>query len=293
MHKSSAHSLIAMALVANLWLLSAASPSIGVALANGNISIDKTRTPGNAPLFEGDTVETDKVSSRLQLNNGVRVVLGSDSKGTIYRDRLVLQEGATQVDTHGKYDVSARFLRITGTEPNSSTRIRMRGPTVQVASLSGTVQVANAHGVLLTRIAPGMAFDFTQLQSQYDLKSHGPYAGILQKQGDDYLLTDDTSKVTYQLIGDVPKSKVGKTISVYGDVVEGQAPVAGADKVLRIDSTKKGGGAAAGATAGAGVSHGTAIIAGIVLVAATATTVGVLATSGESSPNQTVSPARP
>ncbi len=40
-------------------------------------------------------------------------------------------------------------------------------------------------------------------------------------------------------------------------------------------------------------THGMAIIAGIVIVAAVGTTVGVLATSGESTPAQGVSPSRP
>ena len=245
MHKLSAQSLIALTLVTNLSFLSAATPSIGVALADGNFTLDKTRTPGNAPLFDGNTIETSKAASRLQLNNGVRVLLASDSRSKVYHDRMILEKGTTQVDSAGNYGVSANFLRVTGSEQNSA-RITMHGPTVQVASLKGTLQVSNAQGVALTRIAPGMAFDFTP-QDQNAGASADP---------------DNNKKKK--------KKKAAGTVDTGG----GMAP------------------SHAGAM-GMGASHGTAIIAGIIVAAAIGTTVGVLATNGETSPNQGVSPSRP
>ncbi|MDQ6708167.1 MAG: hypothetical protein M3Z85_19600 [Acidobacteriota bacterium] len=244
MKKLSAQSLIALILATNMSFLSGANPSIGVALASGNITIDKASTPGNAPLFEGNTVETDKNASRLQLNNGVRVVLASESRGKVYRDRLVLEKGATQVTAPGNFGVAADFLRITGTDSNSSATVAMRGQTVQVASLQGTMQVANAQGVFLTKIAPGMAFDFTRQDTNAG-------AGAADQ--------DEANK----------KKKKKKT------------PVAAV-----------GGGSAT--TVGAmGASHATIVVAGIVVAAAVGTTVGVIATEGQTKDTQAVSPARP
>ncbi len=243
MNKLSVQSLVAVILVSNMSFLSAANPSIGVALANGNITIDKASTPGNAPLFEGNTIETDKNVSRLQLNNGVRVVLASDSRGKVYRDRLVLERGATQVTAPGKYGVAADFLRITGTDGNSSATVAMRGQTVEVASIQGTMQVANAQGVVLTRIAPGMAFDFTRQDANAG-------AGAADQ--------DNTNK----------KKK--------------KKPVAAV-----------GGGSGTAVGAGAGVSHATIVVAGIVVAAAVGTTVGVIATQGQTTQSQGVSPNRP
>ena len=244
MHKLSAQSLIALTLVTNLSFLSAATPSIGVALADGNITVDKTRTPGNAPLFDGNTVETSKAVSRLQLNNGVRVLLASDSRSKVYHDRMVLEKGTTQVDSAGNYDVSANFLRVTGSEENSA-RITMNGPTVQVASLKGTLQVSNAQGVALTRIAPGLAFDFT------------------------------------------PQDPAGATADTDNNKKKKKKAAGAMD-------TSGGAGAGSGtAAAGMGAGPGTAVIAGIVIAAAIGTTVGVLATSGESTPKQAISPTLP
>ncbi|MDQ6665714.1 MAG: hypothetical protein M3Z23_15145 [Acidobacteriota bacterium] len=244
MKKLSVQSLIALILTANMPFLSAANPSIGVALASGNITIDKASTPGNAPLFEGNTIETDKSASRLQLNNGVRVVLASESRGKVYRDRMILEKGSTQVTAPGNFGVAADFLRITGTDSNSSATVAMHGQTVQVASLQGTMQVANAQGVFLTKIAPGMAFDFTRQDANAG-------AGAADQ--------DSTNK----------KKKKKKT------------PVAAV-------------GGGSGTTIGAmGASHATMVVAGIVVAAAVGTTVGVIATEGQSSPSQAVSPARP
>ncbi|MGI8989018.1 MAG: hypothetical protein ACR2I2_05460 [Bryobacteraceae bacterium] len=244
MNKLSAQSLIAVILVSNMAFLSAANPSIGVALANGNITIDKASTPGNAPLFEGNTIETDKTGSRLQLNNGVRVVLASDSRGKVYRDRMVLEKGSTQVTAPGNYGVAADFLRVTGTDSNSSATVAMHGQTIQVASLQGTMQVANAQGVVLTKIAPGMAFDFTRQDTNAG-------AGAADQ--------DEANK----------KKKKKKT------------PVAAV-------------GGASGVPAGAaGVSHATMVVAGIVVAAAVGTTIGVVATEGQTTQSQGVSPARP
>ncbi|MDQ6700518.1 MAG: hypothetical protein M3Z36_10080 [Acidobacteriota bacterium] len=249
MHKLSAQSLIALTLVTNLSFLSAATPSIGVALADGNFTVDKARTPGNAPLFDGNTIETSKAASRLQLNNGVRVLLASDSRSKVYHDRMVLEKGTTQVDSAGHYDVSANFLRVTGSDQNSA-RITMNGTTVQVASLKGTLQVSNAQGVALARIAPGLAFDFTP---------QDPNAGASAD-------TDTNKKKK--------KKKAAGAMDTSGNTGSpGMAPMHG--------------------MGGGGLSQGTAIIAGIVVAAAVGTTVGVLATSGASSPSQGVSPSRP
>ncbi len=68
---------------------------------------------------------------RVQLNNGVRVLLASDSRSKIYHDRMVLEKGTTQVNTAGHYDVAAGFLRVTGSGADTSARITMQGRTVQ------------------------------------------------------------------------------------------------------------------------------------------------------------------
>src|SRR2546423_3610808 len=131
--------VMALLIIANAALMIGATPAIGIALSNGPITVDSAKTAGNATIFEGNTIETARASSRLQLNNGARVQLASDSRGKVYNDRLVLEKGATQFAGR-KYEVNALSLRITGAEPNSSASVSMHGPVVQVAALNGAVR---------------------------------------------------------------------------------------------------------------------------------------------------------
>ncbi len=226
MNKTTVQTLIAALLSANVAILPAATPVIGVAQSSGSITIDNARTAGNATIFEGNTIETGKASSHLQFKNGSSVQIAADSRGKVYSDRMVLEKGSTQFTSSGKYQVDAQQIRVAGTESNSSARVAMNGPTVQVASISGTVRVTNAAGVLLANIGPGLAFNFTP-----------------------------------QDAGAAPPP-----------------PPSDKDHHRRM---------------GAGGTSGAVIVAGIVIAAAVGTTIGVLATQGESVPAQAISPGRP
>ncbi len=160
MEKLTKKAVIAATLAANLSLVSAATPAIGVAFSNGNILINHATAVGNASLFEGNVVETGDASSRLHLKNGADLQLSTESRGTFYTHRMVLEKGAVQFRASDEYGVEARNLKIIGTDIDTAARVSMHGGVVQVASLTGHVQVTNATGQLVANIAPGMAFDF-------------------------------------------------------------------------------------------------------------------------------------
>jgi hypothetical protein len=153
--------VIAAALTANLSLVSAATPAIGVAFSNGTLLINNASTVGNASLFDGSTVETSGAASRLHLKSGADVQMASESRGKVFSNRMILEKGVMELKTAGKYGIEARSLQITGTDSDATAKVSIHGATVQVASLAGHVQVASAAGVVVATIAPGMAFDFT------------------------------------------------------------------------------------------------------------------------------------
>ncbi len=153
--------VLAAALAAHLPLLAAASPAIGVAFSSGTILINNASTVGNASLFDGNTVETSAAASRLHLRSGADLQLAAASRGQVYADRMVLKKGVMEVKNAGKYSVDALSLHVTGTDSAAAAKISLHGGTVQVASLAGHLQVANASGAVVATIAPGMAFDFT------------------------------------------------------------------------------------------------------------------------------------
>lgn len=140
---------------------SAASPTIGVATAVGTFKVNSSEVEGNANIFEGAEVRTTNAPSQVFLQNGSAVTLGLNSVGVLYRDHLVLEEGATKVENMSGYSIQAAAYRVQG-EPRSKAVVRFDGEEVQIASLAGSLSVLNDHGALLTRIGAGTASAFNK-----------------------------------------------------------------------------------------------------------------------------------
>ena len=138
----------------------AVTPTIGVASAFGTFMVNSAEVQGNANIFEGSQIKTGKASSQIFLQNGAAVVLGANSAGTIYRDHLLLQSGATKVDNMQGYTVQAAMYRIQADQPISEAVVRVDGDTIEVAALSGSLKVLNENGALLTHIGAGTASAF-------------------------------------------------------------------------------------------------------------------------------------
>src|SRR5580704_4822530 len=111
-HRFLVQSRMALILTANLSLGMAAAPAVGIVTARGSFTIDASSITGNATLFEGNQIETGKISSQLQLNNGARMQLAAESRGIVYRDRLVLEKGVGRVYHAGNFMVEANTLQI-------------------------------------------------------------------------------------------------------------------------------------------------------------------------------------
>src|SRR5206468_12021468 len=115
----------------------AAPPAVGIMTARGSFTIDASSIAGNATLFEGNQIETGKASSRLQLNTGARVQLAAESRGIVYRDRLVLEKGSSRFEKAGNYQVEALSLRIRPDGENTAAEISVgKSGVVQVAALT-------------------------------------------------------------------------------------------------------------------------------------------------------------
>jgi len=307
-------SLIALILSVSLSLGAAAAPAVGIVTARGSFTIDASSIAGNATLFEGNQIETGKASSQLQLNNGARMQLAAESRGIVYRDRLVLEKGSSRFENAGNYQVEALSLRIRPEGENTTGRVSVsKAGVVEVAALTGPVRVTAANGVLLASMQAGRTLDFTP-------ESAGPEAattvtGCLEASSGKFLLTDETSLVRFEVMGAGVEKEVGHRVQIAGTV----APVP--ESISQVHSTsvkmlsKKcssrgkaaaaagvgaaGAGAAGAGAAGAGTigAIGTAIathavIAGVIVAgAATAATVAVVKTQ-DSGPSS-ISPSAP
>jgi hypothetical protein len=267
--------------------LIAAVTGIGVAMSQGNITINNSNSAGNATIFDGNTLETGKAASQVRLNDGARLRLASDSRAKVFSDHVDLQKGSADITG---YAANAGGLRVRA-EGNASASVSMhdRG-IVQIASLNGDVHVFNAAGLNVANLVPGRALD---LRAQ-DAGASAPSSltGCAVKSGNNTLLTDETSKVTVQLNGG--NVKAGKRVQVSGSMVPNATPAAGATQVINVTSAKEvggsckgtavaggaaaGGAAAGAAAAGAGISATTAVVAGVAVAAGVG--VGAAAAAG-------------
>lgn len=157
--------LIAVTVVSAVSAAFAATPTIGIASAFGSFSVNSAQVSGNANVFDGSQVRTDKAASQILLQNGSSLTLATNTAATIYNDHLVIQEGAARVDDMSHYNVQGLGYRVVADEPGSQTAVRLNDGAFEVASMSGAVKVFNSEGAMLTRIGAGTASSFKPGQS--------------------------------------------------------------------------------------------------------------------------------
>ena len=243
----------------------AGTVSIGTASARGNMRIDNYMVRDSATLFDGSVVETAQASADLHLGQGTEIRMASSSRGTLYRDHLVLQQGASELSASGSFKVEAEGLRVTPSEPNSRGTVSLRsGNKLEVAALSGSFGVMNQQGILLASVRPGQPLSFAMQAGGASSSFTG--TGVLSAEGGNYFVT--VGGVEYQVTGKDLSKKVGKTVKVTGAIVSGATPAAGATAVIAVSSISVVGAISTGwivagvlIAAGAGVGIGLAVSA--------------------------------
>ena len=107
--------------------LPASCAAIGVVVASGSFRVDNNLVAGNATLFDGNTLENVGASSDVEISGGARVRLGADSRGKVFRDRLVLEKGLSELNGGSGFWIEARGLRILPGGPGATGRVAVSG----------------------------------------------------------------------------------------------------------------------------------------------------------------------
>jgi hypothetical protein len=278
--------------------LSAATPAIGIAMSSGSIMVNSGWTAGNATIFDGSTVQTRESASQVRLTDGAQVLFATESRGKLFTDHVDLEKGSARISG---FAANAAGLNVR-TEGNGSANISMQGKEVQIAALTGNVQVFNAKGMNVANLLPGRALSLRPDDAGASAPSS--ITGCAVKSKNNILLTDETSNVTLQLRGGAIKT--GRRIQITGSMIPNATPATGATQVIDVTNVKDiggvcgaagklasgsaaGGAAAGGAAAGAagaagGISTTTAVVAGVAAAAAVGTGVG-FAAKGNSRPS--------
>jgi|GEM_PF-3785621 len=168
-------------------LLGAAAQPIGFAVADSKFIVGSSVVEGLATLFEGDSITSSYLATRLNLKDGSRYVLGIDSEGIVHRNYLSLESGSVEIlGQSGAPRVVAAPLSVTPGKPGTAATIYRTGKDrISVQVRSGEVKVARsgssevrtlgAGQLVSIRVAlrggmqvdsDGAVFDVTQVQSQ-------------------------------------------------------------------------------------------------------------------------------
>ena len=277
--------VLAGALVVNLGICEAASPAIGIVTAKGAFRLNQATVVNNASLLEGAVIETASVGSSMELSSGARFSLAADSKGRFFGDRVVLERGEGRLEKTAGLRIEARGLTIQPETGTATGRIAVSGSArVELAAVTGSFRVLNARGVVVARLPAGLALAF-----EPQITGGGGsvrLTGVLLNRGGHYLITDETTNVTVEVVGPGLEKDTGRRVEIVGVSDPTATPVSDASQLVRIVSAKRlpGGAATAGVggTRGSGAS-GIALSAGTVAViggVAVAAVIGGLAASG-------------
>lgn len=275
--------LLALILTGSLLCAAGPAPAIGVAKANGSFRLDNALIRGNSSLFEGSVLETSQIRSELVLERGARLVMMPDSRTRVYSSRAVLERGASQVRGSSGFALEAQSLRVIPSTGTSVAWVSLNpSRKVVVEAAGGPVEVKNAQDVLVARVLPGSAIEFSP---QARASTATKMSGCLVKKGGRYFLTDSTTNVTAEIQGKDLDQQAGNRVEVTGSQVPGAVPAGGASQLVQAlevrqlgrGCTSPAGAAAAGAAGAAGAAAGgAAAAAGVSAGLSTAAVVAIV-----------------
>ena len=222
---------VAAILLCMLSYASAETVSIGTASARGDMRVDSYVVKGNATLFNGTVVETGQATADLRLDKGTQITMSTSSRGTLYRDRLVLQQGESMLAASSSFQLEANGLHVTPNMPNSRGVVSLKaGNTVEVAALNGSFGVTNDHGILVASVPAGHAALFA-MQAGGENSTAYSSVGTVSYSNGHYFLTDSASE-KFEITCKDLKRYVGKEVALSGTVQTAATPVQDASSVV-------------------------------------------------------------
>lgn len=211
----------------------AGTVSIGTASARGDIRVDSYTVKGNATLFDGSVVETGRATADLRLDKGTSITMSTGSRGTLYRDHLVLEQGQGELAASNTFQLVANGLRVSPNESNSRGLVALKtGNTVEVEALRGSFGVSH-DGIQLASIHPGQVFLFAMQADANPANFSG--SGIVSFENGRYFFTSDAG-VKYEVGCKDLHRFVGMKVDLSGKLQRANAPAGGGGPIVCADS---------------------------------------------------------
>ena len=251
----------------------AAPAAIGTASARGEMRVDGYTVRDSATVFNGSTVETGDAGAVVRLARNTEIKLAADSRGTLFRDHLLLSRGETELTASHPFRLEVNGLDVLLSSPNTNAVVSVnKANTVEVAALAGALRVTNSGGALLARVTPGATASLSSAPAgTAPSTSAFSDVGKVTYVNGHYYLTSSATGARYEIVGKDLQQYVGKKVAIHGTVQAGTAqnPVA-----VAINSVALSGGAAAGMPVlgkvllGTGIAGGGAVVGYVVSSAA-------------------------
>jgi len=215
----------------------AATPSIGTVTARGETQIDRYPVKGSGTVFDGSVVETGQTAQSvadLRLSDGSVITLYVGSRGIVYRDHFVLQQGRAQVSASNSYRVEVTGLLVTPSGNNGNEVVSIEpGNAVDVVAQTEGVVVTGPTGSLIAQLHPGDALEFSPISG--NASSDFSATGLITADHGHYYLKASKVDVTYELKGSHPENYVGDQVSASGKV-DSSLPPAGVAATVDAES---------------------------------------------------------
>lgn len=221
--------VVAIAILSSSFAL-ASSPAIGTVSTRGEVRVGGYAVRGTATLFDNTAVETSTFAATLRLDKGTEIKLGTGSSGTLYRDRLVLTRGETQLASTTPFQLEANGLRISSNAPNTTGVVLFGAQkNVEVGALQGELRVMDSHGVLLAKVDPGAALSFPDGARAQNVPPTAATAtpqpmsdiGLVSLENGRYYLTSTLSAIKYEITGNNLSKYVGDKVVINGTLISG------------------------------------------------------------------------
>lgn len=249
---------------------------IGTAIAPGTFRIDNTTVRGNATLLDGSVIESALASPSVQIDGNVRFSLGAESRGRVFGSRIELEKGSVKLEKGASFQLAALGLSMQPGHLAAGVVAFDGARRVQVSATRGAWQVRDAQGQVIANLPAGVTLWF-EPQSAADGVTR--LTGVLKDEGGRFLLTDEVTRVTVEVIGPGVAKEVGKRIEVQGLMEPATSSSRGAARVLRVRELHSLGKAETVAST-AGTGRGTAVSAAKATAGQTASA-GTAAAAGQ------------
>jgi hypothetical protein len=268
---------------------------IGTAVSPGSFLMNNRLMAGSGSVQNGAALATRSTGSTLHLEGGVRLDLAPNSRGRVYQDRLVLEQGEAAIE--GAYRVDTSELRVEPSAGATSAVGYQADGRLKVSAVSGPVRVANHAGLLLASVTPGRSVLLSPKAN--NAPNTMSLVGTIEKRENGLFLQDETAGITVRLQGTELDKFVGRKVRISGRTdeqaprLEGVAATVVVASVQPVGGAKKkaaAGAAAGGAAAAGGLSTTAVVVGGIVVAGAVTGTTVAVNRSGRSTTAQSLGP---